>query len=116
MGARSARGRLHPVGPIWLAAALVAIPPVYTAPSLGGTELAPLAFFFGLALAGMMAGAAIIAYFASGRRNAAAPIGALVSGIGVVAAVALLADWRGAAVGWVVAVAATVVVARALGS
>ena len=115
MGARSARGRLRPVGPFWLAAALVALPPVYTSPALGGTELAPLAFFFAMALAGMMAGAAVIVYFASGRRDAAAPIGALVSGIGV-AAVALLADWRGAAVGWVAAVAATVVVVRALGS
>ena len=63
-----------------------------------------------------MAGAAVTAYFATGRRDAAAPISALVSGIGVVAAVALLADWRGAAVGWVAAVAATVVVVRALGS
>lgn len=116
MGARSARGRLRPVGPFWLAAALVAIPPVYTAPSLGGPELAPLAFLFALVLAGLMAGAAVTAYFATGRRDAAAPIGALVSGIGVVAAVALLADWRGAAVGWVAAVAATVVVVRALGS
>ena len=116
MGARSARGRLCPVGRFWLAAALVAIPPVYTAPSLGGTELAPLAFFFAMALAGMTAGAAVIVYFASGRRDAAAQIGALVSGIGVLAAVALLADWRGAAVGWVAAVAATVVVVRALGS
>ena len=114
MGARSARGRLRPVGPFWLAAALVALPPVYTPPALGGTELAPLAFFFAMALAGMMAGAAVIVYFASGRRDAAAPIGALVSGIGV-AAVALLADWPGAAVGWV-AGAATVVVVRALGS
>jgi hypothetical protein len=115
MGARSARGRLRPVGPFWLAAALVALPPVYTSPALGGTELAPLAFFFAMALAGMMAGAAVIVYFASGRRDAAAPIGALVSGIGVVAAVALLADWRGAAVGCV-AGAAAVVVVRALGS
>ena len=116
MGARSTRGRLRPVAPFWLAAALVAIPPVYTAPSLGGTELDPLAFFFGLALAGLMAGAAVIAYFATGRRDAAAPIGALASGIGVVAALAVLADWWGVAAGWLVGVAATAAVARAGGS
>jgi peptidoglycan/LPS O-acetylase OafA/YrhL len=115
MGAGSARGRLHPVGAFWLAAALVAIPPVYTAPSLGGTELAPLAFFFGLALAGLMAGAAVIAYYATRRRDAAAPIGALVAGIGVVAGVVVLADWWAAAVCWLAAVTATVAAVRSSG-
>jgi hypothetical protein len=114
MGAGSARGRLHPVGAFWLAAALVAIPPVYTAPSLGGTELAPLAFFFGLALAGLMAGAAVIAYYATRRGDAAAPIGAL-AGIGVVAGVVVLADWWAAAVCWLAAVAATVAAVRSSG-
>ena len=38
-----------------------AVPPGFTAPSLAGLELAPLAFLCGLALAGLMGGAGLVA-------------------------------------------------------
>jgi hypothetical protein len=109
-----ADGRSRHALALWLlAAALVAVPPVYTAPSLGGTELDPLAFMFGLVLAGLMAAAGLVAFFGAGRRAVAVPVAVVLAAVGVVGGVALLGDSWAALAGWVAAVAVTVVVVRA---
>jgi hypothetical protein len=98
---------------LWLlGGALIAVPIAVTAPSLRGDGLEPLGFFFGLAFAGLMAAAAVVAFLATGSRAVAVPVAALLAAVGVVTCVVLFEDSRGAVGGWVGAVVVAVVGVR----